>query len=95
MPLLSPISLVGVFIYKKPFTFQSIVPRELAKAHFESLKWAASFGNETRKEAVLSKVTNNVVFKALLTASLSYSCRARKRPAQDMLFLLLEYQRLL
>lgn len=64
------LSLLVVEVYKPSFKFGSVLLLQLAEAHLESLKWAASFDKEVTEDEVLSEMSNNGVLKAHLWHSL-------------------------
>lgn len=63
---LDRLSLVLVSIHRRLFTAKGTALENLAEAHFESAKWAASFETETAKKQVLRDVSNNDVLKSRL-----------------------------
>lgn len=72
-----PFSPERVSIFKRSVKYRSTALVELAQAHIESLKGAASFEKDGIKENLLRVASNNGVWKAHLRQLLSDARRKR------------------
>lgn len=63
---LDPYSVVGLAIYKRSFTSESVALLQNTEAHFDSAKRASSFEEEATKAEVVGEVSRNNVLIARL-----------------------------